>query len=133
MEGDRYFRIAGKCFPKEACAKILSHEDRYTEINSKYVFVVPVVVRVEGIAEAITVPAILTVVVLKRALDAKAVGGKEGKGACGGVGNDGAVDAAKAAIDSLECGVRSSVGGAGTAPGYVAVLGVRSADAPVVL
>jgi hypothetical protein len=101
--------------------EVFSHENADAEVDAEDVGIVPVGLRMEGVAEAVASPGAVAVVGFESTLNTQAIGGKEGKRASGCVGNDGAVDIAKAVAVV-----------AGTSPGGVAVLRVGGADAPVV-
>src|SRR5271170_4985004 len=63
--------------PDEGGAEIFCHEQTYTEIDAKHVGVVPVQVRVEGVAEPVAAPGVLAEVFAEGAEDADAVAGME--------------------------------------------------------
>lgn len=93
LQGDGDFRILGEGLPHEARAEVFGHEDSDAEIDAEDVGIVPLGVRVEGVAEAVSSPRVLGVAIPERVENLQAWAGEKWERAGGGVGNDGAVDA----------------------------------------
>ena len=121
LHGERDFRVAGEGVPDEAGAEVFGLDDADAEVDAEDVGVVPVGLRVEGVAEAVATVGLVAVVGFEGALDTEAGFGEEGEGAGGRIGNYRSVDGAEAFAV-----------GVGATPGGVAVDVVGGAEAPVV-
>lgn len=79
LECDGNLWIAGECFPDKSGTQIFGHHDGDALINSEAVSVVPVRLRVEGIAETIAAPGLIAVVLFESAKHLQACVRNEGK------------------------------------------------------
>ena len=118
LHGSDWLGVLHEGVPDESGAEVFCHEDADSEVDAEDVGVEPVEVRVEGVAEAVSAPGVGAEVVAKGAEDTDAVSREKWEGACGGTGDDGAVDWTHERR---------------TSPGGVAMLPVGRRDAPIVV
>ena len=118
LHGGDGLGVLHKGVPDEGGAEIFGHQEAYAEIDAEDVGVVPVQFGVEGVAESVAAPGVLSEFFSERAEDADSFAGKKGEGSGCGRWDDRAVDWTHERRAT---------------PGGVAVLPVGGADAPVVV
>ena len=78
LHGCDGLRILHEGLPDEGGAEIFRHEQAYAEIDAEDVWVVPVLLGMEGVAESVAAPGVLAIVVTQSAKDVDAFTRKEG-------------------------------------------------------
>src|SRR5579859_4275699 len=68
--GDSGLRVFREGLPEEAVAQVLSHEHTDAQVDAQNVGVIPVAVRMEGIAKSVAAPCLPSIVLLKSSLHA---------------------------------------------------------------
>src|SRR5580698_8099771 len=112
-----HLRVTRKGLPDKTGAQVFGHKHTDPQVDAEHIRVIPFCLRMKGIAEPIPSPRLFPILLFQRSQHAETVRWQEGKRSCRCIGNDGAVDVALTRRPS-PCGV--------------AMLGVRSTDAPIV-
>jgi hypothetical protein len=77
LHGGDGLGVLHECLPDKGCPKIFCHQQAYAEIDAEDIGIVPVEVGVEGVAESVAAPGVLTEVFAESAEDADAIAGEE--------------------------------------------------------